>query len=127
MQGKPPLLWANQPPVSAEIQPVLFAIVEHRAWVAALETYLVDMNRGAPPFDRHQCHFSQWLDKDGTARYKNHHAFDRIVTLHESIHQQGEPLIKLKLLEPHRTEFEGMREVQALRDELLKQLKKLID
>ena len=124
---KPPLLWANQPPVSAEKQPVLFAIVEHRAWVAALGTYLVDMNLGAPPFDSHQCHFSQWLDKEGTARYKSHHAFERIVTLHESIHQRGESLIKLKLLEPHRTEFEGMREVQALRDELLKQLKKLID
>ena len=125
---KPPLRWATQPKVSAEEQPVLFAMVEHRAWVAALETYLVDMGRGTPPpIDSHQCRFSQWLDNEGTARYKSHPAFERIVTLHESIHQQGETLSKLKLLEPHRTEFEGMQEVQALRDELLKQLQELID
>ncbi len=125
---KPPLLWANQPPLSGDKQPVLFAMVEHRAWVAALGTYLVDMNHGTPPpIDSHQCRFGLWLDREGTARYQSHPAFERIVTLHESIHQQGEALIRLKLLEPQLAEFKGMHEVQALRDELLKHLQKLID
>jgi hypothetical protein len=125
---QPPSRWANQPKVSGEEQPVLFAMVEHRAWVAALGAYLADTNLGTPPpIDSHQCRFSQWLDKEGTVRYKSHPAFGRIGTLHESIHQQGDALSKLKLLEPHRAEFEGMHEVQALRDELLKQLQELID
>ena len=48
---------------------MLYACVEHRAWIAKITRYLKDEYSDARLFDYKQCHFGRWLDADTALRY----------------------------------------------------------
>ena len=117
--------WLNRRPVSRDSLPLIFAGVEHRAWVATIEHYLKGVGVHAPPV--HQpCRFDTWLDATGHERHGAQPAFLSMVLLHRQIHA-----LALALCELHNTgqtseALTRVCELHELRDTLLEQLKALV-
>lgn len=114
--------WSNRPRVGGDQLPVLFSIVEHRAWVESLRACL-NGDRGSPPHP-HECRFGRWLDGGGRELYAHHPSMPRIDKVHSEIHRSAEALVG----RGRRTDTEGhsLAAVEALRDELTRALDELI-
>lgn len=123
----PDVAWADNPPVSPDNRPILFAEVEHRAWVAAIAAFLEGGREIPPPLDPHQCRFGLWLDSDGIAHHKTQPAFQAIITLHHQVHTLSKQLLALHAQGKNAEALMQLDELHKLRDALLAQLKLLLD
>ncbi len=119
--------WSNQAPVDRSDLPVIFAMVEHRAWVQAFSYYLHGELDTHPPLDCHHCRFGQWLDKTGIERHAGNPVFQRILDLHESIHRQAGELVDLKQRGYNSLAESRSGEINDLRDKLLAEIKLLLN
>lgn len=117
--------WADLSSVSREDLPLLFASVEHRAWIAALENRLRGEPEAPPPLDPHQCRFGMWLDAEGLARYGAQPAFRAIEPLHRRVHALAVDLLELQAGGRNPEALARLSELHGLRDALLEQLKAL--
>lgn len=123
---QPDVAWADKPPVSRANRPILFAEVEHRAWVAAITAFLKGGREISPPLDPHQCRFGLWLDTDGIAHHKTQPAFQAVITLHRQVHTLSAKLLTLHAQGKNAEALTQLDELHELRDELLEQLKLLL-
>jgi diguanylate cyclase (GGDEF)-like protein/PAS domain S-box-containing protein len=121
---KPDPAWAGLPSISREDLPLLFAGIEHRAWIASMEKCLED-NRQYVALDRLQCRLGQWLESDGLGRYGAHPAFSVIGHLHSAIHTLADELIDLQARDQNQEALTRLPELHEFRDALLVQLKLL--
>ncbi len=119
---KPAASWTNLPAVSRDDISVLYAGVEHRAWILAIEGYLRGEREAPPALDHHQCRFGTWLDNDGRTRHGGHPAYLSIQSLHKQIHNLAAELLSSKAGHQYHESFDRIHE---LRDALLKELKTL--
>ena len=78
--------WAAAPPLNARNRSLLFACVEHRAWLAAIEAYLKGKRRSAPSLDPGECRFNTWLDAEIIAGRNHSPACQAIQVLHGQLH-----------------------------------------
>ncbi|MBF0257027.1 MAG: EAL domain-containing protein [Gammaproteobacteria bacterium] len=92
---QPPTTWRACAPVSRDDTPILFAMVEHRAWVKELTAFLNGKQDKPPPLDSRLCRFGSWLHQAGYARYSTHPALPEIDRLHGSIHQEAHSALAL--------------------------------
>jgi hypothetical protein len=112
--------------VSRDDLPLLFASIEHRAWIAAIEDFLKGERDAPPPLDHQQCRFGMWLEAQILARHGAHPAFLAIQTLHRRGHILAAELLKLSSGGGNSEAQNRLGELHALRDTLLEQLKALI-
>jgi EAL domain-containing protein (putative c-di-GMP-specific phosphodiesterase class I) len=117
-------VWCNVPRVSRDDLPLLFAHVEHRAWVAAIGSFLHGKGE-APPLDPGQCHFGTWLAGPGLLRYGRLPSFAGIDTLHRQAHTLAAELCQLKTEGQSVQALAKLDELHDLRDALLEQLREL--
>lgn len=117
----PPASWQNQPKISRDDLPVLFAAVEHRAWLARFESHLRH-DTELPPLDCHACRLGQWLTHEGADRYGQRPVFREIDTLHREIHQQATRLVHLKAQARMAEALADLAPLHVLRDRLLEHL-----
>ena len=96
-QWRPDPAWHNVPWLSREELPLLFARVEHRAWLKAMEHHLKGERDTPPQLDHRQCHFGQWLAKEGLVRHGTHALFATIDTLHQQAHAMASAVHKLHI------------------------------
>jgi diguanylate cyclase (GGDEF)-like protein len=75
---RPDPIWTNRTRVSGDDLPVLFAIVEHRAWIERLRVYLRDDTFELPPLDPNRCRVGRWLNDAGLDRYSGHPALKEV-------------------------------------------------
>ena len=123
---RPDPVWRTMTSVQREDFPLLFAGVEHRAWSLAMEDFLTG-NREAPPaLDPDQCHFGQWLAKEGLARHGSNAAFQTVDQLHLQAHALGCTLCDLFSDGQGALALARLGELHAVRDALLAQLKGLL-
>jgi len=119
--------WLHQPAISRDDQPLLYAAVEHRAWILAIEKYLHGDRNAPPPLNEHQCRFGQWLDDEGARRHGEQPAFQEIKPLHEEVHKVAVALLALRS-QGRNEEAQGrLQELHGLRDELQRKLHALLD
>jgi diguanylate cyclase (GGDEF)-like protein/PAS domain S-box-containing protein len=123
---RPDPAWVNCRPVSRDDLPLLFASIEHRAWIAAIEDFLKGERDAPPPLDHQQCRFGMWLEAQILARHGAHPAFLAIQTLHRRGHILAAELLKLSSGGGNSEAQNRLGELHALRDTLLEQLKALI-
>ena len=114
--------------VSRAQLPILFAMTEHRAWIRALHKWLDGLPTEPQGWDHHECRFGRWLDQSAS-RYGAHGIWARVVELHEKVHREASRLRAWHLAGEIVRAQEGFRQlgIEALRDELIDLLEKLLD
>lgn len=123
---QPEMSWTSLRSVSRDDLPVLFASVEHRAWIRAIGESLKGECTSPPPLDHHQCRFGQWLDVEGKQRYGEYQAFKAIESLHLQVHSLAIEMIELEKQNKHNEALARLDELHELRDALLEQLHGLV-
>jgi len=123
---KPHPAWRDLSSVKRGDLPLLFASVEHRAWVAALERHLKDLNGAPLPSDFHRCRFGSWLDTEGLADYGEQSVYPILKRLHRQVHELALELCGLRTQGRSTEALAKLSELQTLRDTLLAQLKELV-
>jgi diguanylate cyclase (GGDEF)-like protein/PAS domain S-box-containing protein len=122
---RPDAAWGDVPVVSREGLPLLFACVEHRAWVASLVDFLNDKRDTPQQLDHQECRFGRWLVSEGQTLYGAHPALPEIGILHQQVHTLAIELIGLDTTQPRSKALVRVNELYALRDALLEKLKQL--
>ena len=107
--------------------PLLFVGVEHRAWVAAVEKCLSSGQGDAPSFDARSSRLGHWLKTVGRLHYGEHSAFLAIQSLHEQIQALALELLDQQSQGAELLAQESLSRLKTLMDELLKQIKMLVD
>ncbi len=122
---QPDPVWRSQPTFSRDDLPLLYAGVEHRAWVRELAGYLRGERIEPPPLASSLCRFGYWLSGPMRARYAGQAAFAQIEQLHRRVHHEGERLVALQRNGQGEEAAQAMVTLQGLRDQLLAELEKL--
>jgi EAL domain-containing protein (putative c-di-GMP-specific phosphodiesterase class I) len=122
----PDPIWLNLPSFSRDDLPVLFAGVEHRAWVMGIKSFLEGKSEVLPQIAHHQCRFGEWLKGSGFARYGVHSAYPVIEALHRRVHELATELLALHTHGRNAEALARLDELDNLRDALLAQLKTLV-
>jgi len=94
LSWRPDPAWSELHAVNRDDLPLLFAGVEHHAWIAAFEAFLKGKRISLPP-DHHQCSFGAWLKTDGRLRHGPKPAFIAIESLHSKLHILADELLEL--------------------------------
>ena len=92
---QPPEVWRTQNPISRDDLSLLFAAIEHKAWMRALEYYLSGDVEKTPPLAPDACRFGQWLDTEGERRYGGTALFSEVIELHRQVHLTGQEICRL--------------------------------
>jgi hypothetical protein len=112
--------------VSRDDLALLFASVEHRAWIAAIASHLRGEREAPPALDHRQCRFGTWLEAEGRTRHGAQPAFQAIDPLHKTVHTLAVELCELQSLGRNLEALARLPELHALRDDLLERLKVLV-
>jgi diguanylate cyclase (GGDEF)-like protein/PAS domain S-box-containing protein len=122
---RPDPAWADLPAISRDDLPLLFASVEHRAWIVGIETYLHGAREMPPLLDQTQCRLGQWLGAGGLARYHAQPVFKAIEALHNEAHGLAVSLCEQHQQGQTQAALARLAELHALRESLLSQLQAL--
>ncbi len=118
--------WATVASVTPRKRLLLHAAVAHRAWIAAMESFLLGARRSPPTLDPHRCRLGRWLDSERASPLAAAAAFQNIDRIHQQIHARGD---LASAWEPAVTGVDVKAQVQelhSLRDALLEQLNMLL-
>lgn len=118
--------WTSTPQTSGIDVSLLYASVEHRAWISAIEAFLKDEREAPAEQDYHQCRFGSWMDSKGLARYADQPNYQEIDRLHKQIHQFTAHLLELHAQNKKSEALSGLSELHRLRDNLLRHIKLLV-
>jgi diguanylate cyclase (GGDEF)-like protein/PAS domain S-box-containing protein len=124
---RPHPAWANwrDRGINRDMLPLLFAEVEHRAWVRSIESCLKGEQEMPPPLDAHQCRFGAWHDLDGRSRFGDLPGFREIAPIHLQIHALAAELLTLFRQGRQSEALLGCEELHALTDALVAILRSL--
>lgn len=123
---KPPAVWLDCPAPRPEFLPLIFASVEHRAWIRAVEACLIGARAVPPPMDIQGCQFGKWLTAEASSTFTNTSLVQEAGDLHQEIHVMANELLKLQAFDrlPHLDS--SLQSLRDLRDALLVRLRSLI-
>ncbi|OAI17160.1 diguanylate cyclase [Methylomonas lenta] len=119
--------WHDVPSVSRNDLPLLFAIVEHRYWIASIEAFLKGELEVLPPQNQHHCRFGIWLDAENLKRQEAPPDLQVIEQLHRQIHTLAGDLLDLKARGQNLAVLDRLGELHDLSDTLLEQLETLVE
>ena len=117
--------WVELSAISREDLPLLFAGVEHRAWIVIVENHINGLSEIPPLQDHHQCRFGNWLDTEAAARYGAQALIPVIIQTHREMHELVEQLCVLHTLGHSREALARLSELHDLRDSLFEHLQAL--
>jgi diguanylate cyclase (GGDEF)-like protein/PAS domain S-box-containing protein len=121
-QWRPAPAWNNLPELRREDLPLMFASVEHRAWIRQMENYLHGESGNAPEPDHRHCNFGQWLAEGRRTRNRIQEPYVALDAIHRQIHSVGAALCQLHKEGKPQAALDGLGELHALRDSLLERL-----
>ncbi len=122
---RPDPAWQDQLLLSRDDLPLLFAGVELRAWIVAIEEFIRGEHDAPRPLAHHQCRFGTWLGVEGLNRYGAQPAFQSIELLHRQAHALTADLHQLQDRGWTPAARLRLHELRGLRDALLEQLQEL--
>jgi EAL domain-containing protein (putative c-di-GMP-specific phosphodiesterase class I) len=123
---RPHAVWSEQKPVRREDLPLLFAAVEHRAWVRQVELAALGSGACNIKLDARECRFGKWLHRSGRKQYGGHPQYKQVVNLHQQAHDLAARMCQMKA-PTDETIFEGeIAELKDLRDRLVQALNGLL-
>ncbi|HEX8980500.1 MAG TPA: EAL domain-containing protein [Parasulfuritortus sp.] len=119
---RPDARWANVRPLRQGELPALFAGVEHRAWIRAVEAVLKGESKIHPPLEPQQCRFGAWLAAEAAAGQGLRPELKAVEALHDQVHALAAELLDLHGQERAEEAMARLGELHRLRDELLMRL-----
>jgi EAL domain-containing protein (putative c-di-GMP-specific phosphodiesterase class I) len=114
---------SDVPSVSFDDRPLLYAAIEHRAWIAAFEAFLHGKRPAPPSLDPDRCRLGVWLDAESLAGRVALPAFQALQTIHRQLHALTAEILASQAHDLKADPLARLDEIHALRDELLAQLK----
>jgi len=123
---RPHPMWANVTAVDPVDAPLLYAAVEHRAWIVAIEEFLRDHRSTAPVQDPLQCRLGAWMNAEVSAGRGDRPGLNEIDAVHQRIHGLASDVMALKGEDKTTEATAGLAELHALRDTLLEKLHDLV-
>jgi EAL domain-containing protein (putative c-di-GMP-specific phosphodiesterase class I) len=121
-EWRPDPRWANVSAVDQANWPLLYASVEHRAWVNEVEKYVNGKRHEAPAMDHHHCRFGSWLDAEASAGRGEHAAFQVMDALHQRLHGFANGMVEQTPDHDRDWASAGLTELYTLRDGMLERL-----
>jgi hypothetical protein len=125
-EWRPDPRWERAPAVNAEGRPMLYAGVEHRSWIAAIDTFLKGERHSAPELDSRECRFCVWLESEAKAGRAWLPELQAIKWLHLNIHELATALLARKTQNWDAEGVAGLGELYGLQETLLDQLEILM-
>lgn len=123
----PPHSWQQQVRIEPENLTLLFSMIEHRAWVKALDDYLTGTSTMLPEFSVTKCRFGLWLGGEGAERFGGSPFYDDIVRLHKAVHDQAEHIFYLFSEERTDEVLEAQQKLHQVSGQLLKNMGSLLN
>lgn len=118
--------WIGLKPVEVQNLPLLYAEVEHRYWIMALEKWLGGEGEGVPALDSHLCKVGAWIESEVHSRLGLHEKFSHMVHLHHELHRFGQNAITMHAKGETEAALALLPDIWLQRDLFLAELKALI-
>lgn len=119
---RPDAMWVDAIPYSIDNMSLIYALVEHRAWIRAFEAALRGDRESPPPLDLHECNLGQWLEaeRDG--------GFDLAVinACHHKMHDLCDELYALYMKGKGPAALVQLNQLHDASNELAIEIKKLM-
>ncbi|WP_295456184.1 EAL domain-containing protein [uncultured Thiodictyon sp.] len=114
---RPDRRWATLTTVSHDDLSLVYARIDHGAWIAAIERHLRGERDTVPLLDHRQCRFGIWLNAQRQAGGQP--AYQAIDALHRQVHALAATLLDLQAGGRQPEALARLHELHALRDDLL--------
>jgi diguanylate cyclase (GGDEF)-like protein/PAS domain S-box-containing protein len=118
--------WLGLEPIARNELPALFAVVDHNAWMLAIDRYIRGESEKLLPLDDRECRFGQWLHEDGQKRYQGRIPFETIEPLHHRIHDRAQELVEILSRHGSVEASAGLTTLHQLSEEMLSHLDALL-
>ena len=118
--------WMNVVSVAPRKRTLVHAAVAHRAWVAAMEAFLLGNRHSPPSLDPHRCRFGRWLDSERLTPMGETGAFQEVDRLHLESHALGNLASAWEPAVTGADVHSQVSELHRLRDKLLERMNLLL-
>jgi diguanylate cyclase (GGDEF)-like protein/PAS domain S-box-containing protein len=119
--------WALVASVAPRKRSLVHAAVAHRAWIAAMASFLLGGRRVPPLLDPHRCRFGRWLDSERSTPLGATTTFEQVDQLHRQIHDRADRASAQEATGPNVADAQAeVNELHRLRDDLLDQMNLLL-
>jgi diguanylate cyclase (GGDEF)-like protein/PAS domain S-box-containing protein len=123
LNWKPDARWSKAPSVHNGNRALLYARVEHRAWLAAFEAYLMGKRHAPPAMDQRQCRFGKWLEMERQAgRPHDKPECCAVDCAHEKFHAVAMEILQAHTQGLNTGALTRLAELHRMYDEFLMQL-----
>ncbi|MFZ3053504.1 MAG: bacteriohemerythrin [Sulfuricurvum sp.] len=118
--------WLNRKSIGRDEVQLLYATVEHSAWVNEVVMFLKDGYSIPPDLHPDECRFGEWLNSKKSEKFSIDPAFVIIKTIHNEIHELAAQLCGLKNCVRDEEALAGIPKLCMLRDTLNETLMTLV-
>jgi diguanylate cyclase (GGDEF)-like protein len=94
----PDPLWRGVRVVPHADLPLLFAQVEHRAWLDRLQAFATNERQTPPQLDPRHCHVGQWLAAASQLHQGERHDVQILIGMHQQLHDLATQMCEMKSL-----------------------------
>ena len=115
--------WADVPPVQASNRPVLYACVEHRAWLSAFEACLQGRRTTPPSLDANQCRVGAWLHAEKLGARGTLASIQAIETMHSELHNLAAEIFESQAEGPNSEGLARLQQLHYLHEKCLSRLR----
>ena len=119
---KPDARWCKAPTIHSGNRALLYASVEHRAWLAAFEAYLIGKRHAPPAMDQAQCRFGKWLEIERRAGRDTKTGCRAVYTVHEELHVLAAEMLRNHLKGSSVHTYTKLADLHVLSDQFLMEL-----
>ena len=119
---QPDSSWTTQRIFTDDEAKILFATVEHSAWIANLDAYLKGKINNFESINVSECSFGKWLDTKGDSYFTSFEVSASVRALHDRIHNLVEELLALNRKVKDKEIVQGIKALYALHDEFIKEI-----
>jgi len=116
--------WRSSNKISRDDLALLYAKVEHNAWINRVVLCLKNSCCEPLELDYHECRFGEWLYGDGMKYYRDLSEFQEVERMHKSIHEEVSVIINSYNANEIKDLDSSIKRVKSLSDKLIDSFKK---
>ncbi len=120
---RPDPRWAEVPPVHAGNRPVLYACVEHRAWLSAFEACLLGKRASPPALDASHCRVGTWLRAEKQSARGTMASIQAIEALHQELHALASEILESQAAGHNSAGLARLQQLHYLHEKCLSRLR----